>query len=98
MACLLIDGLLASCSRCSSDLCLRQQVLNLALDEEENLLCLRCLAQDNGQSREETLERLAAYVATRECFLKSWVKYENDAACPDRQGCLPGLCFKVRQS
>lgn len=91
---LLMEGLRADCFKCRAPLCLRQQVLNLALGEEEDFLCLRCLAQENGQTREVLLERTAAYVLSRDCFKKPWLKYESVEFCPDREGCLPGLCFK----
>ena len=96
MTCLLLDDVPSHCHSCGNALCLRQQVLNLALGEEEQVLCLACLAVDNGQSKEELLLSLAAYIVNRECFLKSWDRYESRDFCPDPQGCLPDLCFIVR--
>lgn len=94
MSCLmLIEGLESSCCRCQSPLCLRQQVLNLALGADKDLMCLACLASDNGQDREQLLAQLGPYVVSRECFLKEWSKYKSEEACPDREGCLPKSCF-----
>lgn len=89
----LIEGLETGCSRCGKALCLRQQVLNLALGAEQGLLCLGCLAEDSGKEREEMLADLGPYVLSRECFLKSWRLYQSEADCPDRSGCLPKSCF-----
>ena len=90
---LLIEGLETNCSSCRGPLCLRQQVLNLALGSEQDFLCLACLARDNGKSREQLLEDLGPYVISRECFAREWKKYLTSAACPDPLGCLPETCF-----
>jgi len=89
----LIEGLETICARCRRELCLRQQVLNLALGAEQDLLCLTCLAQDNGNSREQMLANLGPYVISRECFAREWKKYGDRGACPDPVGCLPENCF-----
>lgn len=89
-----MEGLRADCKQCLAPLCLRQQVLSLALGEEEPL-CLNCLAADNGGSRETLLERTRDYVLSRECFNKSWSQYESVDFCPDQNGCLPAICFKT---
>ncbi len=89
----LIDGLEVVCHGCGKDLCLRQQVLNLALGSEQDLLCLACLAAEHGKSRAEMLADLGPYVVSRECFLKEWSKYADVEDCPDRTGCLPKNCF-----
>jgi len=94
MSCLLlIEGLETTCCRCHSRLCLRQQVLNLALGADQDLLCLGCLAKENGKDRAQMLSDLGPYVVSRECFLKEWSKYKSEEACPDREGCLPKNCF-----
>jgi len=89
----LIEGLETICSSCRTHLCLRQQVLNLALGAEQDLLCLNCLARENGKSREQILEDLGPYVLSRECFSREWKKYLSRDACPDPLGCLPENCF-----
>jgi hypothetical protein len=89
----LIEGLETSCSSCGQPLCLRQQVLNLALGTEQDLLCLACLAKENGKTREEMLVDMGPYVLSRECFYKQWRLYKSDADCPDPLGCLPKNCF-----
>jgi hypothetical protein len=90
---LLIEGLEARCCRCQKSLCLRQQVLNLALGADTGLLCLGCLASDNGKDRAQLLSELKPYVVSRECFAKEWSKYKSEEDCPDREGCLPKNCF-----
>jgi len=90
---LLIDGLETLCCRCQAPLCLRQQVLNLALGTEEDLLCLGCIALENGKSREQMLADLGPYVVSRQCFEKEWSKYNSESACPDPLGCVPKNCF-----
>jgi hypothetical protein len=89
----LIEGLESGCSRCGKALCLRQQVLNLALGAEQDLLCLGCLARENSKEPGELLADLGPYVLSRECFAKQWRLYKSDADCPDRLACLPKECF-----
>jgi hypothetical protein len=91
--CLLIDDLPAVCFNCAAPLCLRQQVLNLALGEVVELLCLSCLAADNNKSAAEMLTSLMPYVASRECFAKEWARYLTVDFCPNSGGCLPEICF-----
>ncbi|MBX9939089.1 MAG: hypothetical protein K2Y32_07545 [Candidatus Obscuribacterales bacterium] len=90
---ILIEGLPTACAECGALICLRQQVLNLALGEDETLLCLPCLAQDNESSSEELLVRLAQYIQGRDCFLKEWSRYCDRSYCPNPDGCLPAVCF-----
>jgi hypothetical protein len=89
----LIEGLPGVCFRCNAPLCVRKQVLNLALGNTDNLLCLKCLALDCGNSQEDVLTGTGEYVQTRECFRKEWVRYRGVGDCPDRAGCIPGVCF-----
>jgi hypothetical protein len=93
-ACLLIEGLETTCALCAAALCLREQVLNLALSQTNRLLCLLCLAKDNDKPAEEVLEELKAYILTRECFAKEWVKYLDQGFCPKQSTCYPAPCFK----
>ncbi|MBL8082095.1 MAG: hypothetical protein JNN26_05740 [Candidatus Obscuribacter sp.] len=90
----LMDGMAERCALCQKQLCLRQQVLNLALGEEKHLLCLSCLAADNDTGAEELLTRLAAYVRGRDCFLKEWRRYTGLKDCPSPDTCLPNVCFE----
>jgi hypothetical protein len=90
---MLIEGLPGQCLRCGRKLCLRQQVLNLALGVDDELLCLPCLAADNGKAPADLLASLGPYVQSRQCFYKEWRKYASEAACPDPLGCLPKTCF-----
>ncbi len=71
-------------------------MLNLALGEDKDVLCLKCLAADNNKSAEELLDSLAAYIVSRECFAKQWKLYAAQDVCPDPVGCLPTLCFSKR--
>jgi len=92
-ACQLIEEIPSVCQSCAADLCLRQQVLNLALGEEKEVLCLNCLAADNNKSAEQLLQSLSEYIVSRECFAKQWRRYASRDFCPDPQGCLPTVCF-----
>lgn len=69
-------------------------MLNLALGEDQEVMCLNCLAADNNKSSSELLENLAAYIANRECFAKPWRRYASVDYCPDPLGCIPAVCFK----
>jgi hypothetical protein len=89
----LIDGLESECCRCHQGLCLRQQVLNLALGAEQDLLCLDCLAAENEKTGQDLLLDLGSYVVSRECFAREWKKYQSKSDCPDPGGCLPETCF-----
>jgi hypothetical protein len=81
------------CHQCQKPLCLRQQVINLALGNTDEMLCLPCLSKENEQPPEAVLERLKHYIQERQCFQKEWVRYANINFCPDRNGCLPQICF-----
>lgn len=94
--CPLLNEVSSVCCKCQAPLCLRQQVLNLALGEDEEVMCLECLAADNNKSRSELLENLATYIANRECFAKPWLRYASVDFCPDPLGCIPAVCFKAR--
>ncbi|CAN5203451.1 hypothetical protein BH11CYA1_BH11CYA1_32370 [soil metagenome] len=95
ISCPLLDDVPSTCCKCQAGLCLRQQVLNLALGEDQDLMCLNCLAADNNKSNTELLEGLAAYIANRECFAKPWSRYASVDFCPNPLGCIPEVCFKA---
>lgn len=89
----LVDGAPRECVRCSAQLCLRKQVINLALGMAEEMFCLDCLARENSQDAREVLESVKDYIHGRECFAKQWKRYSSVEYCPDRGGCVPDSCF-----
>ncbi len=89
----LVDGAALLCFKCQAPLCLRKQVINLALGLTEEMMCLSCLAQEHGQSPSELLQGLQDYINSRECFAKQWRRYSSIAFCPDAVGCVPAACF-----
>ena len=82
-----------TCVKCGKRLCLRQETVNLALGNAEQMYCLFCLADENNSSPAQVLEGIRDYIRGRECFRKEWVKYANRAACPDPGHCIPDVCF-----
>ncbi len=84
------------CSICSKRLCLRQQVVNLALGSTDSMSCLVCLGEAEGTTAESVLRGMIDYISSRECFSKEWLRYETVAECPDPEGCLPTVCFKSK--
>jgi hypothetical protein len=90
----LVDGAPRACHRCEAPLCLRKQVVNLALGLTEQMMCLECLARDNAQNARELLEGLQDYIQGRDCFAKQWRRYESVEFCPDKKNCLPDQCFQ----
>lgn len=91
---LAIAGAPAACASCSELLCLRKQVINLALGNTEQMFCLTCLAGQSETTPETLLKETRAYLLGRECFKKEWIKYETVDYCPDREHCLPSICFQ----
>lgn len=81
------------CFDCGTVLCLRKQVINLALGNTEKMWCLWCLAGHNRQQPEDVLARMKHYLKGRECFASQWNKYRTINYCPDPNGCLPDTCF-----
>jgi hypothetical protein len=84
------------CARCRAALCLRKQVMNLALGNTDEMYCLDCLSQENGQPPDVVLNKLLDYIQGRDCFAKEWVRYTGVDYCPDRAGCLPDVCFPTK--
>src|ERR1700728_3881371 len=66
----LIDGAPSSCSKCDAPLCVRKQVINLALGNTEEMQCLKCLAKESESSESDVLKTSRGYVMERECFRK----------------------------
>jgi len=89
----LVEGAPTVCSACGAALCLRKQVINLALGNDEKMFCLGCLAKQTGQSAQSVLREIKPYAQSRECFYKEWLRYVDVQYCPDRLGCFPGECF-----
>ncbi|HEY9793232.1 MAG TPA: hypothetical protein V6D22_22720 [Candidatus Obscuribacterales bacterium] len=89
----LVDGAPKQCHRCRQALCLRQQVINLALGDTDEMLCLSCLATENNQSQDALLTRVKHYIQKRDCFAKQWSRYPSQQYCPYPQNCVPGACF-----
>jgi hypothetical protein len=81
------------CCRCGAPLCLRKQVVNLALGNTEQMYCLQCISEESQQSPAEVLDGLKHYIDQRDCFKKEWLRYESVEFCPDRAGCIPDVCF-----
>jgi hypothetical protein len=82
------------CQACGAALCLRKQVLNLALGNTDEMFCLVCLSQQSDESPDELLKSLMVYVKQRDCFNKEWRRYTGTEFCPDLKGCYPGICFE----
>jgi hypothetical protein len=85
----------AHCSGCGASLCLRKQVINLALGNIETMSCLNCLSQAEGNSPESLIAGTVEYILSRDCFAKEWVRYACADYCPDPLGCFPKTCFKL---
>src|SRR5262249_202598 len=93
----LVDGAVADCHPSPQPLCLRQQVINLALGNTDQMMCLSCLAKENQQTQTAVLTRVKNYVLKRECFAKEWARYSSQQFCPYPQTCVPGPCFSDDQ-
>ena len=89
------DACPSACTDCGAPLCLRKQVLNLALGNVEKMWCLNCLAAENKKTPTDVLTGVKSYVLSRECFSKEWKKYKTVEYCPDPDGCLPSVCFDL---
>ena len=86
------------CTRCAAPLCLRKQVVNLALGNTEEMLCLECLAADGADPPAQILGDMISYINQRQCFHKEWIRYTGVAYCPDQAGCFPAICFAGGES
>ena len=88
-----VEGAPLNCSACRAALCIRKQVINLALGNTQDMKCLVCLGLDSNQPAKEVLRGIKTYIGGRECFRKQWHRYESLEFCPDPQGCFPDTCF-----
>lgn len=84
---------LLSCAVCGQRLCIRKQVINLAIGNVGDMFCLSCLAKQGTQSGEEVLSSLKSYILSRDCLAREWVRYQDSSSCPDPDRCFPGVCF-----
>ncbi|HEY9717812.1 MAG TPA: hypothetical protein V6C69_10110 [Trichormus sp.] len=91
----LIEDAPTSCSQCGQALCVRKQVINLALGNTETMQCLVCLSAACGSTAAAMLDNTRGYVLERECFRKPWQRYRDRHDCPDPDGCIPDVCFKT---
>ena len=89
----LLDGVPEACIKCGASLCLRKQVINLALGNEEDMRCLKCLAKECSAQPEKILANARGYIQARDCFRKEWKRYRSVDDCPDPKGCIPATCF-----
>jgi hypothetical protein len=71
------------CDRCDTPFCERVQIMNLALDYVEEMVCLTCLATDQGTSEAALAASLKTYIDSRECFQTPWNNAREKAlTCP----------------
>lgn len=89
-----IEGASGQCHACGKALCLRKQVINLALGNTDEMKCLVCLAEENEKEPVEVLEGTKTYVLSRECFRKQWHLYACEDQCPEPLTCFPARCFE----
>jgi hypothetical protein len=89
----LIEGMPTLCSRCQAPLCLRKQVINLALGSPAQMLCLSCLAAKMHKSESQLVSEIKKYILSRDCFAKEWKRYKSQDNCPDPYNCVIEQCF-----
>jgi hypothetical protein len=82
------------CANCQKSICLRQQVVNYALGNDEQLFCLTCLGEQSDNSAQEVVSNLTEYIHGRDCFRKEWVKLSEPAQCSLGEDCVWNLCFE----
>ena len=85
------------CQTCKAALCLRKQVVNLALGNVEVMYCLSCLASESQQVPQALLVDMMSYIDQRDCFKKEWQRYLSVDYCPDRENCFAAVCFPVKK-
>lgn len=77
------------CSVCAAEICMRQQLINLAIGHTGAMYCLPCLGKRENVRAEHLLAKIKNYILSRQCFQKEWVKYKDISSCPDPVNCLP---------
>jgi hypothetical protein len=61
------------CSRCDATYCERVNLLNLALDYDDDGFCLACLcAEQTTETPQALVAALLPYINSRDCFKKPW--------------------------
>ncbi len=76
----------SACKDCSAKLCLRKQVVNLALGNVDTMSCLNCLGAQSNKSASQVLEQIVPYILSRDCFAKKWRNYKDSgtmSSCDD---------------
>jgi hypothetical protein len=72
-----------ACDRCNAPVCERQTLIALALDVEEETLCIACLETQEGLTRDAFLPKTKRYIQSRDCFKKPWNAMAEQAKnCP----------------
>jgi hypothetical protein len=89
-----MKSILSYCPKCSAPICQRLYTLNLALGEEDNHLCINCLAALYNKDKNDFFEETFHYIASRECFLKAWHKLKLKEECPNQTNCIFEKCFE----
>jgi hypothetical protein len=83
-----------TCDSCGQPVCERLQVMNLALDNVEDLLCMTCLSTQEETPAPVLSSTLYAYIQSRECFKTPWDNFDagncpnkplNTCYCQDKQ-------------
>ncbi len=77
------------CSDCAKELCMRQQLINLAVGRADIMYCLSCLGKRENVQAEQLLAKIKHYILSRQCFQKEWIKYKDLSSCSDPENCLP---------
>jgi hypothetical protein len=88
-----VEGALTRCSECGAALCIRKQVINLAMGNVDTAFCLNCLAKIERETPESIISGLAGYIMGRDCFRKEWLRYRSVRDCPEPTTCIPQTCF-----
>lgn len=88
-----VEGALSTCSKCGAGLCIRKQVINLAMGNVEAAFCLVCLAQIEQETPEKVISGLVGYIMGRDCFRKECLRYSGIPDCPEPKTCIPQTCF-----
>lgn len=88
-----VAGAPTQCGRCGAALCIRKQVINLAMGNVDVLYCLNCLAEIEQETPEKLVSGLVGYIMGRDCFRKEWVRYKTIQDCPTPDACIPRTCF-----
>lgn len=89
----LVKDVPGKCAECGAPLCVRKQVINLALGNVEALYCLICLSKSEETQPDKLISGMVGYILGRDCFRKEWTRYTCVADCPEPKSCFPQTCF-----